>query len=57
MLAGEESPEDVPAHTLAAGLYRGLAWMRDNCIDNQFSCIALCEFIKRQFVILSLAVV
>ena len=38
MLAGEESPEAIPAQTLAAGLYRGLTWMRDNCIDNQLSC-------------------
>ena len=57
MLAGEESPEDIPAHTLAAGLYRGLAWMRDDCMDNQLSCIVLCEFIKVRRIILSLAVV
>ena len=55
MLAGEEPPEDIPAHTLAAGLYRGLAWMRDDCIDNQLSCTVLCEFIKMQLIILSLA--
>ena len=55
MIAGEEPPEDIPAHTLAAGLYWGLAWMRDNCIDNQLSCTVLCESIKMHLIILSLA--
>jgi hypothetical protein len=47
IFVAEKDPEDVSAHTLAAGLAAGLqggpARMPDNCIGSNLSCIIMCD--------------